>query len=113
MLPKNSEILSTSEYRKSTVDGEVVEIDMSLDIEDQYIKNLKQRANLNAKTGIGLDDIALLMLKDVIDPPSPSYAKKDSNGNIKTFSCIEKLENAIHNKMDVGIHEMLPKFQDK
>jgi hypothetical protein len=30
LLPKNSEILAISEYRKSTIDNEVLEIDMSL-----------------------------------------------------------------------------------
>jgi hypothetical protein len=114
LLPKNSEILTISEYRYDRVEKEILSINMDRSIEEQYIKNMMQKINLNVEIGIGLDDIAILMIKDVIDPPSPSYAKKYYNGDIITFSCVEKLEEIIDGKINIEfIYQIYPKFKSK
>ncbi len=114
LLPKNSEILTISEYRYDPVEKEILSINMDRSIEEKYIKNMMQKNDLDMEIGIGLDDIAILMIKDVIDPPSPSYAKKYYNGDIITFSCVEKLEEIIDGKIDIKfIHQIYPKFKSK
>lgn len=114
LLPKNSEILTISEYRYDCIEREITSINMDRSIEEQYIKNMMQKNDLNVEIGIDLDDIAILMIKDVIDPPSPSYAKKYYNGDIKTFSCVEKLEEIIDGKINIEfIYQIYPKFKSK
>ena len=78
LLSKNSEILTISEYRYDRIEKEIISINMDRSIEEQYIKNMRQKTDLNVEIGIGLDDIAILMIKNVIDPPLSFLYKKIS-----------------------------------
>ena len=113
VLPENSEMLTISEYRES--DKGLIDINNDSGISRNYIKNLNQRSDLNAKDGIELDDIAILTIKGYSSQkPSPAYAKKGANGDIKMFSCIEKLEDLINGKIKISlVKNILPKFYDK
>ncbi len=101
ILPNGSEMLTISEYRSKNND--IIKINNSLKISKKYASNLAERIDLNASDILELDNIAYLYIKRYSsDMPSPAYAKKDNAGNIKMFSCIEKLEDLIEGKIDLS-----------
>ncbi len=101
ILPNGSEMLTISEYRSKN--NEIIKINNGREISNSYLANLSKRADLDASDILELDNIAYLYIKGYWpDKPSPSYAKKDKDGNIKMFSCIEKLEDLIEEKIDLS-----------
>ena len=101
ILPNGSEMLTISEYRK--VGDKIKEINNDRGINTNYVANLSQRTDLSASDVLKLENIAYLHIKGYQhNKPSPAYAKKDKDGNIKMFSCIEKLEDLIEGKIDLS-----------
>ena len=101
ILPNGSEMLTISEYRSKN--NEIIKINNSLKISNGYVTNLSKRTDLDASDVLELDNIAYLYIKGYwSDKPSPAYAKKDKDGNIKMFSCIEKFEDLIEGKIDLS-----------
>ena len=101
ILPNGSEMLTISEYRK--VGDKIKEINNDRGINTNYVANLSQRTDLSASDVLKLENIAYLHIKGYQhNKPSPAYAKKDKDGNIKMFSCIEKLEDLIEEKIDLS-----------
>ena len=101
ILPNGSEMLTISEYRK--VGDKIKEINNDSGINTSYVANLSQRTDLTASNVLKLENIAYLHIKGYSsNKPSPAYAKKDKDGNIKMFSCIEKLEDLIEGKIDLS-----------
>ncbi|MBY0580859.1 MAG: hypothetical protein K2P53_04170 [Rickettsiales bacterium] len=101
ILPNGSEMLTISEYRK--VGDKIKEINNDSGINTSYVANLSQRTDLSAGDVLKLENIAYLHIKGYSsNKPSPAYAKKDKDGNIKMFSCIEKVEDLIEEKIDLS-----------
>jgi hypothetical protein len=101
ILPNGSEMLTISEYRK--VGDKIKTLNNDSGININYVANLSKRTDLTASDVLKLENIAYLHIKGYQhNKPSPAYAKKDKDGNIKMFSCIEKLEDLIEGKIDVS-----------
>ena len=101
ILPNGSEMLTISEYRK--VGDKIKTLNNDSGININYVANLLKRTDLTASDVLKLENIAYLHIKGYQhNKPSPAYAKKDKDGNIKMFSCIEKLEDLIEGKIDLS-----------
>ncbi|MBY0379801.1 MAG: hypothetical protein K2P99_05315, partial [Burkholderiales bacterium] len=105
ILPSGSEMLTFSEYRDKM--EYISDIKNTSIVLHNFLAEFESRRDLKFDLGIELHDIAYTIIsgynnKVYTEKPSPAYAKKDKDGNIKMFSCIEKLEDLIEGKIDLS-----------